>query len=170
VVPILRQGQLCSTRTLRLQTREEGPDIKNEQYFDLTESQIVYLRNIATLFKDEFPDRTLAVFRVDVAAAYNCHGLTFASRRTCIDSPEEVQRILVQDGYEKVPNRKDLMPGDVIVYRSEGDIPHSGVVIRLDDLNPLVLSKWGANGPEVLHRANYCPYNWETIEYYRVVR
>src|SRR5262245_35364311 len=37
---------------------------------------------------------------------FNCHGLTFASRRTWIDKSGEVQKILDDDGYVEVPLAK----------------------------------------------------------------
>jgi hypothetical protein len=152
-----------------MQTRAEGRDLANEQFCQLSDSRTTYLRNIAKGIKDDHPDKQRAYFRLDVSAAYNCHGLTFASRRTCIHDPQEVRRILNDDGYEKVLD-KEVTLGDVILYVSRGDIEHSGVVIRTDNLTRWVLSKWGVEGPEAVHLANYCPYDWDAFEYYRVVR
>ena len=96
---------------------------------------------------------------------YNCHGLTFASRRTRIWNPSEVQKILTEDGYVEVPLASVLI-GDVIVYRNgqSGDWEHSGVVIddgrpkeELELQVPWILSKWGS-AHEVIHPWNDCPY------------
>jgi hypothetical protein len=63
------------------------------------------------------------------SASYNCHGLTFASRRTGIDDSQVVRAILQEDDYMRV-DRKDLMVGDTVIYvDSDGDITHSGVVV-----------------------------------------
>jgi hypothetical protein len=49
---------------------------------------------------------------VRVLRHYNCHGLTFASRRTRI---YDVQQVLAEDAYEHIP-LNEVEPGDVIVY------------------------------------------------------
>lgn len=102
---------------------------------------------------------------------YNCHGLTFASRRTGIWDAESVTKILKMDGYEKI-QPSDVLPGDVLLYVSaEGDIEHSAVVVikpTRESLNiPIVFSKWGI-GPEFIHPANNCPYAFNNHEYYRI--
>lgn len=96
---------------------------------------------------------------------YNCHGLTFASRRTWIWAPEEIAKILRDDEYEQVA-LEDVLPGDVVVYFTNGDAEHSGVVVGLQ-IVPIILSKWGA-AHEVIHRVNECPYNASQISYFRV--
>jgi hypothetical protein len=75
---------------------------------------------------------------------------------------------------------KDVMPGDVIVYKASpadgGEIEHSGIVIRepqgVGGLVgvPLIVSKWGNAGEEMIHYANEGPYSQYSILYYRVVR
>ena len=96
---------------------------------------------------------------------YNCHGLTFASRRTWIWKPLEIAKILKDDDYETV-ELKDAMPGDIVVYSQDGDPEHSGIVISRDPV-PTILSKWGA-AHEVIHRVIDCPYNAAQITYYRI--
>jgi hypothetical protein len=65
-------------------------------------------------------------------ATYNCHGLTFASRRTGID-PTMVRKILTEDGYEQV-TRTTLVAGDIAVYVHPltNDFEHSGIVIEVN--------------------------------------
>ena len=99
---------------------------------------------------------------------YNCHGLVFASRRTRI-FPEDIQRILKEDGYLQV-GEEEVLAGDVVLYvKPDGDIEHSGIVIRKPELKvPWVVSKWG-DGEEFVHAALNCPYNEDiTFLYYRV--
>jgi hypothetical protein len=96
---------------------------------------------------------------------YNCHGLTFASRRTWIWAPAEITKILKDDDYTLV-NLEDVLPGDVVVYFTSGDAEHSGIVIH-NDVVPIILSKWGA-AHEVIHRVNECPYDSTQISYYRI--
>ena len=98
---------------------------------------------------------------------YNCHGLTFAARRTWIWKPSEVSKILNDDDYTQV-NLREVLPGDVVVYVQRGDIEHSGIVIANNGFIPLVLSKWGPNH-EVIHRVNDCPYDAQEILYYRIM-
>lgn len=101
---------------------------------------------------------------------YNCHGLTFAARRTQLYNPSDVQHIINEDGYRQIPIEHAL-PGDVIIYRSRetGDFEHSGIVVKAKDgyLGPLIVSKWGAS-QEFVHSYNHCPYSDAAAEFYRM--
>jgi len=100
---------------------------------------------------------------------YNCHGMTFAGRRTGIWEPLVVRQILADDGYEEV-RPSEVMPGDIILYfTANGDVEHSGVVLELPSFlgYPLVCSKWGCFR-ELVHWAHQCPYSLESIKYYRI--
>jgi hypothetical protein len=97
---------------------------------------------------------------------YNCHGLTFASRRTWICKPSEISKILHDDSYEQIQRPEDVLPGDVVVYTREGDPEHSGIVVSISP-EIWVLSKWGALH-EVIHRVTECPYNQAYPEFYRI--
>lgn len=111
--------------------------------------------------------------RAEATALYNCHGLTFASRRTQIDDPAAIRLILDDDNYEEV-SKKDVLPGDIILYCSpNGDIEHSGIVVgaptdRLEQ--PRIVSKWGI-GPEFVHSATMVngEYDLTNIRYYRMM-
>ncbi len=102
---------------------------------------------------------------------YNCHGMTFASRRTGIFDAESINKILDEDGYKKVEPHL-VLPGDVIIYLSEdGDFEHSGIVVSSPDADfgvPRVVSKWGKYS-EFVHWANNCPYTFENTSYYRIM-
>ena len=76
--------------------------------------------------------------------------MTFASRRTQIESEEALRLIIADDKYETLPRDK-VIPGDVILYvnRITGHIDHSGIVL----VPPTaflwiseVLGKWGRWG------------------------
>lgn len=102
---------------------------------------------------------------------YNCHGMTFAARRTWVYHTNAVRKILDDDNYCEV-EMENVLPGDIIIYFSEDDIDHSGVVVRRSSedelLNvPVICSKWGKYS-EVIHRANNCPYDFSNTKYYRV--
>lgn len=112
-----------------------------------------------------------AISRVPFSSTYNCHGLTFASRRTVIEDISVIGRILTEDDYILVDG-KSVMPGDIIVYfhRDSGEIEHTGIVVEMGTA-PLfihrICSKWGA-GPEMIHWANDCPYKDTELRYYRI--
>lgn len=46
---------------------------------------------------------------------YNCHGFTFAARRTWIDDPLQIVTILQHDGYTEIPQQQ-VAAGDIAVY------------------------------------------------------
>jgi len=86
-----------------------------------------------------------------LTGTYNCIGMAFANRRTCIE-PHHVQMILEDDGYAEV-NPADVVPGDLLVYRDRfGTISHVAVVISHEpDLanarwKTTVISQWGYDG------------------------
>jgi hypothetical protein len=109
---------------------------------------------------------------------YNCHGLTFLSRRAWMDesTPVDPFRLLfADDDYEGIPVER-ILPGDIAVYykrekgsllvggrREEvrGSIQHTGIVVQIDrGTNPpriWILSKWSDLG-EYLHTLDNCPY------------
>jgi hypothetical protein len=128
---------------IRLQT-SRGTDILNEQLSEIS----AFERNWAAPLRA--PQRTI---RTGVDGRYNCHGLTFACRRTRIPEPSTVSLILAEDEYAEV-SKAETLPGDIVVYYSdEADPTHSGVVV--ENVAPLfvpwIVSKWGS-GPEVIHR------------------
>jgi hypothetical protein len=103
---------------------------------------------------------------------YNCHGLTFAARRSEVHW-DQVVTILEHDDYVAVPRNK-VRPGDVIIYFGEtltglkAAPEHSGVVIEVLPLNAVkVLSKWGY-GDEWIHTEADCPYSKKYVEFFRV--
>lgn len=146
-----------------VQTRK-GNDISNNQSF-----------LISNFEKSQFPDirkkYSDVIFRSYPTAIYNCHGLTFASKRTGIYETEDVYKILKDDNYKEVL-RDEVLPGDIILYfSSDGDIEHSGIVISEPQSIlsiPKVYSKWGKYC-EAIHYANMCPYDFSNVRYYRVV-
>jgi hypothetical protein len=98
---------------------------------------------------------------------YNCHGLTFGARRTGINSPEEVLKIIADDGYRLLAISDGLFPGDIAIYVREGEITHSGIVIWIENNAPWILSKWGSYH-EAVHRPQDCPYNDGNVTFYRL--
>ena len=89
-----------------------------------------------------------------LTGTYNCFGMAFANRRTCIE-PIHVQMILDDDGYKEI-SPQDVMPGDIVIYRdNRGEVSHVAVVVlhEPDVANAkwktTVLSQWGAQGEYV---------------------
>lgn len=97
---------------------------------------------------------------------YNCHGLTFASRRTNIEDAAEIRKILEDDGYIEI-NLENISPGDIALYFISGDVEHSGIVVEIMDLGPKILSKWGP-AQEAIHNLGDCPYDASNVRFFRV--
>ncbi len=103
------------------------------------------------------------------SSRYNCHGLTFAGRRTAIERPEEVERIIREDGYVQVP-RAEVLAGDVVLYYENGMPEHSGIVTEVLALGSMwVLSKWG-DLHEAVHQPHDCMYDASDLRFFRIVR
>lgn len=111
-------------------------------------------------------------FRTEPSPIYNCHGFTFAAKRTGIEETQELLKILQEDNYKEIPLNQ-VLPGDIILYFAyDGDIEHSGIVISKPEepFNlPKVISKWGSF-KEAIHYANMCPYNFSNAKYFRILR
>jgi hypothetical protein len=104
---------------------------------------------------------------VGPSVGYNCHGLTFGTRRTWIAQATEIAKILEDDEYQMVPF-KDVLPGDVVIYYAEdGDVEHSGIVVETGDLGPRILSKWG-KAHEIVHYLGHSPFDASMVKYYRM--
>jgi hypothetical protein len=123
-------------------------------------------------YKEDYPD---ACHRpVGPSIMYNCHGLTFAARRSNISDSQQVRDILRDDGYKEVVSNANVLAGDIVIYEHEGDISHSGIVVQVDPasgggLFPViyVLSKWG-HAHEVIHEVRYSPYKDIRPKFFRL--
>lgn len=148
--------------SIKLQT-SKGTDIPNSQ--ENTEHSLLYLKQLNDL-KVEYVGSN---FKSGPSQTYNCHGMTFANRRTGIYENEIISRILNDDSYIEI-KRKDIMPGDIVLYFSQdGDAEHSGVILQCpshQEIAPKILSKWGSSF-EVIHSLYLCPYEKSNIKYYR---
>lgn len=110
--------------------------------------------------------------RTEPSAVYNCHGMTFASRRTRIEKSTAIQTILQDDVYKEI-TMKDVLPGDIVIYYSDaGDPSHSGIVVEanMNLIVPIICSKWG-NAGEFIHGLLDCPSIYGTNhKFFRCVR
>lgn len=159
--------RLDGSKVIRLQTRT-GTDIPNVQ--DLEYS--VHARRMQEgQLQEVFP---LEVSRSDkrreASNLYNCHGMTFAFRRTGITELAWVKVVLRDDGYKEVA--RDLAKvGDVVLYFEGEVLAHSGIVVGVERLGATrtmsVMSKWGRGG-EFIHDLNIHPYrNVTQVRFYR---
>ena len=154
--------KILGTRvTLRLDTRKQN-QIENEcDHEPVTAGEAQVSERHRVTYQNVVHRRTQPTRR------YNCHGLTFGSRRTRIWNAEAVRRILSEDDY-RIIAVNDVEPGDIAVYYLNGDVEHSGVVVSVSGLKvPIVLSKWG-DLHEVIHQVPLCPYDSTMVVYYRI--
>ena len=154
-------------RRIVVQTRQ-GRDVENYQQETLTIKDQKEQRD----FSKKYPDGQGRKYRTQPDPVYNCHGMTFASRRAWIWMAQSVLDILSDDGYKPVVSWRDVLPGDILVYVGpNNDVQHSATVVAAGDeplYVPIVCSKWGA-GSEVIHAANACPYTEDgELRFYRV--
>jgi hypothetical protein len=152
---------------LAMQTRERS-DIDN--FYDKRSplpGEQDWVDGLINEYKDAIPRTRVPSFH------YDCHGLTFASRRSGICPSNVVQKILLEDNYKPVL-LGDVLPGDIIIYvGSDGEIGHSGIVVELRKslsgqvIDTCVVSKWGG-AHESIHPSRHCPWDEHEMRYYRV--
>ena len=152
------------------QTRK-GNFIDNNQCWVMTRSCI----NEWARKQREYPPPRAVPRPNPPSSVYNCHGLTFASRRTIV-CDLEIQKILNDDDYTEVNDWRNVLAGDIVIYYANGtgDAEHSGIVIEAHSNMQLcteikVLSKWGLTG-EMIHSLTACPYPECTCKYFRVTK
>lgn len=155
------------SRSLALQTRN-GNNIANVQDLEVPrhrrEATKALIRQLLGL---DFPRVTE---RREATATYNCHGMTFASRRTGIYETAAIELILLDDAYREI-GEEQVLPGDIVLYFEPEGLAHSGVVVAVEQLGsvavPKVISKWGVAG-EYIHPLRTCPYpRANRIHFYR---
>jgi len=150
-------------QSIVLQTRK-GTNISNYQSKEISQ----FNRNLFEKIEHDYPE---AFKRTKPTGLYNCHGMTFASRRCFIENSEEILVILKDDDYIEVEYKK-VLPGDIVLYFSkDGDVEHSGIVIEKPEpplYIPKIVSKWATHA-EFIHYANNCPYEKSNIKYFRII-
>lgn len=161
---IILEGQ--TKKSINLET-SKGNKIDNYQIFELS----AFEKNQFTHYsKEKYP---FVIFRNSPSPIYNCHGMSFASRRTNIDKSTDLKKILEDDGYIEIEKQK-VLAGDIVLYITpeDGDISHSGIVVKIDVEHTdnyiiFVVSKWGKY-KEVIHTLYDCPYTNCLIKFYRI--
>jgi hypothetical protein len=171
-MPILDASGRYGDTTIELWTRAGNP-IENTQVWEHSRFEWHLLGEMLKRF-------TNAERVSEACPVYNCHGLTFGSRRTQVT--DVVYPILADDGFDVLPSEKDIRPGDIIVYCSaRGEVVHSGFIVWRKFVEivpgsktviPMVWSKWG-KGYEMVHAVADCPYledEGSYLRYYRLKR
>ena len=147
---IIGLGTPSDPAALKLETRARRfihNEIRPEVHPDIMRERI-------RITQDAFP----AVEPVSASTVYNCYGLAFAARRCWIADEMDVEAILNDDGYRKLPwDPAAWLVGDVVLYRNNsGELAHVGIVARktndftTGEIKVDVLSAWGESG-EYLH-------------------
>ncbi len=141
-----------------------GNNIPNYQTKELSQFEI----NTFDFYPKKYP---FIQFKGQPTPIYNCHGFTFASKRTNIYT-RDIRSILREDSYIQIA-RDNILPGDIVLYVANdgsGDIPHTGMLIQIDKtIKPeilYILGKWGKY-KEVIHPALVCEYDNCNLEFWR---
>jgi hypothetical protein len=164
---IIGEGSEQDRKAIKLATKR-GRWIKNVRRREMPPEQ---LRAAVEVVRGKFSALTLR----SISATYNCYGMVFASRRTCIVDGNEILNILSDDEYLKVTDRRRVNVGDVVIYRSApaGEITHAGIVIEKRprasagaDATFMILSQWGASGEWIHHEETVLPQLGSGREFY----
>jgi hypothetical protein len=149
-----------------------GNEIDNIQGWELSNYQLSQLPTNLSRFGPPL----VKFLNKEGCPVYNCHGLTFGSRRTSVKASNQMINLILQDdGFDEV-TATDVQEGDVVIYTDEdGEIQHSGIVMAMLEAEtlgfsiPKVWSKWG-HAQEAVHHFQTLPYENVTAKYYRMRR
>ncbi len=98
------------------------------------------------------------------SGSYNCHGFVFLGGAGNLSATELTSIVFPKNGYQKTSNPQ---VGDVIIYKKNGAIEHSGIVVSTAGSSRTIISKFGPN-QLVQHDSLAVPASYgTTIEYYR---
>lgn len=152
---IINRGQESDPQRLKLYTRKNR-FIENEQPpgggFPAER-----MRAATQMWQERHPRAKLRA----AASTYNCMGLAFANRRTCID-PGQWEVIRDDDGYRQLARSEPPCPGDIVLYRDSDGYSHVAVITAVEpDVQSAnwrieVISQWGADG-EFIHQMSDVP-------------
>ena len=143
-------------RKLALDTRK-GTPIPNLQRLEMNPSQA---KAAVRRIKKQCPNARMR----SITQIYNCLGMAFASRRTCIEV-DSIALILDEDDYKLVKLKKDVQQGDLVTYWDTvtGEFKHVGVILGekplIEGSNKTLtwaISQFGASG-EWIHPINEVP-------------
>ncbi|MBU0638796.1 MAG: hypothetical protein KKB50_08025 [Planctomycetes bacterium] len=101
--------------------------------------------------------------------SYNCHGWTLTGGARWIGN-SQVQKVLDDNGYKQRAAGK-VKVGDLVVYRKDGKITHTGIVTKVDAGGNAteIESKWGRVGRGT-HKPGDVHPSYGTTKYYHSER
>ncbi len=141
---------------------ERGTFIPNERRRERSPESLKAAQQLWTQKYPQIRPRSLT-------AVYNCVGLAFASRRTCID-PEYLKMILIEDNYRLLSGEHEVEIGDLVLYRAiKYQYSHIAVVVNKSKnvknatFEITVVSQWGADG-EYIHLIDEVPDSYGKIK------
>ena len=158
MVDIIGVGSQRDPKALKLFTLRNKNFIENEiPDEDRNPNALMTARELWASIFPEIRSRSLT-------AMYNCAGMVFAARRTCISNMRDIDLILRDDDYRRLSDEGLAEVGDLVVYRRIGIPRHVGIVFeKVPDLEAgqqpfhfRILSQWGDDG-EYLHRLRDVP-------------
>jgi hypothetical protein len=159
---------LENDNSIALATRTGRP-IPNAQDPDLPPHRVTLL---VEQFRKRFPTAQL---RIPPTGRYNCHGLTFANRRTQVGvfDTRVIGLILEDDGFRNCGRESLPQSGDILVCYDGVEVSHTRIVMFVEPGKPeqgvfpqiFVLSKWGPAG-EYFHIVNTGPYSSHRVTYW----
>jgi hypothetical protein len=141
-------------------TTDRGAPIVLREVIEARETQTLTEAEARLLSNNQL---NLQVIRTSSADDHaNCHGWVFTGGRYVL-SGEDVGLIVSDNSYGEI---SDPRPGDLVVYRGDGQIVHTAIVQYVTKGQPvLVQSKWGNLGV-FFHAIDKSPYGME-YKYYR---
>ena len=159
---LIGAGRPGDRNYLPLATRR-GTSIRNEQRMEQAPEA---LRAAVEIWQRERPAAQLR----SITAVYDCMGLVFACRRTCVEL-SELNMVLRDDEYRRLSEPEEVEIGDIVIYYNEHGVTHVGIVVdvgrHLTTARSItIMSKWGSNG-EYIHPVNHVPEAYgQHVEYW----
>ena len=157
---IIDAGGLDDSESIQLSTKRVN-FIRNERRRDRPPES---LQAAAEMWQDKYPN----IRRRSLTSTYNCVGMVFGCRRTCIDI-EHIGLILEDDEYRRLPEAKNILPGDIVLYKNGNEYSHIGTIISIEgdveraSFKITVLSQWGADG-EYIHLLDEVPESYGNVK------
>ncbi len=150
-VPVPKEKKWVTDKDSCVESNKDGyPDCP-----DLTKDSVCKLLE-AIMLKDSVTSTG------DPTDTTNCHGWTFTCGKVWINN-DQVDDILEDNGYEETTDPK---PGDIVVYKKDGKITHSGHVQSDGNGGIKIESKWGRGG-RYCHSPTAVPSSYGTPCYYK---
>ena len=156
---IIGAGEPQDKLSIPLATRCGNP-IKNEKRKERAPDALKAAKEI---WLNKFPN----IKPRSLTQAYNCVGMVFGSRRTCID-PQYIKQILQEDEYHQV-KIEQVQIGDIVLYKLGGEYVHIGIILSKNPniqkgmFDITILSQWGADG-EYIHKLTEVPEQFGKAE------